>query len=194
MSAIEKENGAQRGPDDLQDRVVKISRVSKVVKGGRRFGFSSLVVVGDRKSKVGFGVGGAGEVPDAIKKGSEKAKKNLVTVFQSNGTIPFEVDGKYGASKVRMYPAKPGKGVIAGGSVRMILELAGIKDIVCKVHGSKNPHNVVRATFDGLNQLFDLQEYAKMRETTGEELLQKREDSRSMREDSKDQLPKVNTK
>lgn len=137
----------------LQDKVVKISRVAKVVKGGRSFSFSALVVVGDSKGKVGFGVGKAREVPEAIKKASEQAKKNLHTIHHVGGTLPFEVDGRYGSSTVRMHPAKAGKGVIAGGPVRMVVELAGFKDIVCKIHGSKNGHNVVRATINGLTQL-----------------------------------------
>lgn len=147
----------------LQDRVVKISRVAKVVKGGRRFSFSALVVVGDSKNKVGFGVGKAGEVPEAIKKASEQAKKNLRSIRHIEGTLPFEVDGHYGSSVVRMYPAKAGKGVIAGGPVRMVVELAGLKDIVCKVHGSKNGHNVVRATMDGLEQLMTKEYCLKQR-------------------------------
>lgn len=148
----------------LQDKVVKISRVAKVVKGGRRFSFSALVVVGDSKGKVGFGVGKAGEVPEAIKKASEQAKKNLQSVKHLNGTLPFEVDGRYGSSVVRMYPAKAGKGVIAGGPVRMVVELAGLKDIVCKVHGSKNGHNVVRATMNGLSQLMTKEQCFKNRD------------------------------
>ena len=142
----------------LQDKVVKISRVAKVVKGGRSFSFSALVVVGDSKGKVGYGVGKAREVPEAIKKASEQAKKSLQTVRHIGGTLPFEVDGRSGSSTVRMYPAKAGKGVIAGGPVRMVVELAGLKDIVCKVHGSKNGHNVVRATMDGLSQLMTKEE------------------------------------
>lgn len=141
----------------LQDKVVKISRVAKVVKGGRSFSFSALVVVGDGKTKVGFGVGKAREVPEAIRKASEQAKKSLQTVKHIGGTLPFEVDGRCGSSTVRMYPAKAGKGVIAGGPVRMVVELAGLKDIVCKVHGSKNGHNVVRATMDGLSQLMTIE-------------------------------------
>ena len=148
----------------LQDKVVKISRVAKVVKGGRRFSFSALVVVGDSKGKVGFGVGKAGEVPEAIRKASEQAKKNLQTIKHVGGTLPFEVDGRCGASVVRMYPAKAGKGVIAGGPVRMVVELAGLKDIVCKIHGSKNGHNVVRATMDGLTQLMTKQQCFKKRD------------------------------
>jgi small subunit ribosomal protein S5 len=153
----------EKEAEGLQDRIVKVSRVSKVVKGGRRFSFSALVVVGDRTNKVGFGVGGAGEVPDAIKKASDQAKKSLKSIYKVKGTIPFEVEGRFGSSRVKMYPAQPGKGIIAGGAVRIILELAGVKDIVCKVHGSRNGHNVVRATFDGLDQLFSAQAYADMR-------------------------------
>ena len=164
----EKEN------EGLQDKVVAISRVAKVVKGGRRFSFSALVVVGDGKGRVGYGVGKAGEVPDAIRKASEQAKKNLRNVHHVDGTIPFEVDGHYGPSLVRMYPAKKGKGVIAGGAVRTIVELSGVKDIVCKVHGSKNGHNVVRATIDGLNQLVELSEYARQRGMPAEQLIQAR--------------------
>tara|TARA_Y100000991_G_scaffold209519_1_gene189774 strand:+ start:1014 stop:1544 length:531 start_codon:yes stop_codon:yes gene_type:complete len=147
----------------LQDKVVSISRVAKVVKGGRRFSFSSLVVVGDGESRVGFGVGKAGEVPDAIRKGSEQAKKNLVDIPHVEGTLPYEVYGRHGSSSVMMSPAKKGKGIIAGGAVRMVVELAGIKDIVCKIHGSKNGHNVVRATLDGLQQLMVAENRAKER-------------------------------
>lgn len=149
--------------DALQDRVVHIARVAKVVKGGRRFSFSALVVVGDTKEKVGFGLGKAGEVPDAIRKGSEQAKKVLFTVPTVDGTIPFEVVGRFGSAKVVMYPAKKGKGIIAGGAVRTIIELAGVRDIVAKVHGTKNYQNVVRATMDGLQQLVSLKEYAATR-------------------------------
>ena len=147
----------------LVDKVVSISRVAKVVKGGRRFSFSALVVVGDGKEKVGFGVGKAGEVPDAIRKGSEQAKKNMQKVSHVKGTLPFEVKGRFGSSFVRMYPAKEGKGVIAGGAVRIVVELAGLKDIVCKIHGSKNSHNVVRATMDGLLQLMTKEECQEIR-------------------------------
>lgn len=159
--------------DGLQDKVVSISRVAKVVKGGRRFSFSALVVVGDGKEKVGFGVGKAGEVPDAIRKASEHAKKNLQQIPHTKGTLPFEVNGKFGSSSVRMYPAKAGKGVIAGGAVRLIVELAGIKDIVCKVHGSKNGHNVVRATMDGLSQLISAESYAHHRNISVDQLQEK---------------------
>lgn len=156
-------NFKEKETDGFQDRVVAINRVAKVVKGGRRFSFSALVVVGDGKSKVGFGVGKAGEVPDAIKKASEQAKKSLIDVSQVKGTLPFEVDGRFGASQVRMYPAKTGKGIIAGGAVRTLVELSGLQDIVCKVHGSKNAHNVVRATIDGLKQLMTIEQYADAR-------------------------------
>ena len=167
-------NLKEKESDGFQDRVVAINRVAKVVKGGRRFSFSALVVVGDGKNKVGFGVGKAGEVPDAIKKASDQAKKNLISVAQSNGTLPFEVDGTFGSSTVRMYPAKSGKGIIAGGAVRTLVELSGVQDIVCKVHGSKNPHNVVRATIDGLKQLMTIEDYGKSRGISSENLQQLR--------------------
>lgn len=146
--------------DGLQDRVVHIARVAKVVKGGRRFSFSALVVVGDGKERVGFGLGKAGEVPDAIRKASDQAKKNMVRIPTFEGTIPYEVVGKYGACEVLMNPAAKGKGIIAGGAVRVITELAGIRDIVCKVHGTKNAGSVVRATIDGLLQLQTIEDYA----------------------------------
>lgn len=150
----------ERDADGLQDRVVHIARVAKVVKGGRRFSFSALVVVGDGKERVGFGLGKAGEVPDAIRKASEQAKKNMVRVELVEGTIPFDVLGRYGACSVLMNPAKKGKGIIAGGAVRVVTELAGLRDIVCKVHGTKNAGSVVRATIDGLTQLQRLEDYA----------------------------------
>ncbi|MBM4251163.1 MAG: 30S ribosomal protein S5 [Deltaproteobacteria bacterium] len=146
--------------DALQDRVVHIARVAKVVKGGRRFSFSALVVVGDGKDRVGYGLGKAGEVPDAIRKASDQAKKNMVRIPTFDGTIPYEVEGRYGSCIVLMHPAQKGKGIIAGGAVRVITELAGIRDIVCKVHGTKNAGSVVRATIDGLQQLMTIEEYA----------------------------------
>lgn len=153
----------EKREDAFQDRVVSIARVAKVVKGGRRFSFSALVVVGDGKGQVGYGLGKANEVPDAIRKGSEQAKKTLISIPKVGGTIPFDVIGKYGSAKVVMYPAPKGKGIIAGGSVRTILDLAGVEDVVCKVHGTKNHQNVVRATIDGLKQLMLLEDYAKGR-------------------------------
>jgi small subunit ribosomal protein S5 len=161
---VARELKQQQGNEEpLQDRVVHIARVAKVVKGGRRFSFSALVVVGDGKERVGFGLGKAGEVPDAIRKGADQARKNMRTIRTTNGTIPFDVVGKYGSATVLMNSAKAGKGIIAGGAVRVIVELAGIRDIVCKVHGTKNHQNVVRATMNGLTQLISMEDYAKER-------------------------------
>lgn len=167
-------NHREQKEDLYQDKVISIARVAKVVKGGRRFSFSALVVVGDGKGKVGFGLGKANEVPDAIRKGSDQAKKHLIDVSTTHGTIPFEVDGKFGSAKVVMFPAKKGKGIIAGGSVRVIVELAGIEDIVCKVHGTRNPKNVVRAVFDGLSQLQSISEYSRKRGKSESEVFQAR--------------------
>jgi len=139
--------------DEFVDRVVYIGRVTKVVKGGKNFSFNALCVVGDEKGKVGYGLGKALEVPAAIKKGIKKAKKNLIEVPIVNHTIPYEVWGHFGASTVMLKPAKPGTGVIAGATVRAVVESAGIKDIVTKCYGSTNPHNVVKATIDALKQL-----------------------------------------
>lgn len=175
----EKEN------KEFQDHVVNIARVAKVVKGGRRFSFSALVVVGDGKDKVGFGVGKAGEVPDAIRKASEAAKKDMITVPHVGGTIPFEVEGVFGSSRIIMLPAKKGKGIIAGAAVRTIVELSGLSDIVCKIHGSRNHHNVVRATMDGLRQLISLEDYAQKRGKTAEEVYQARHKEETT-EDKKD--------
>lgn len=160
--------------DGLQDRVVHIARVAKVVKGGRRFSFSALVVVGDGKEKVGFGLGKAGEVPDAIRKASDQAKKNMVKINTVDGTIPYDVVGRYGACSVVMNPAKKGKGIIAGGAVRVLTELAGIRDIVAKVHGTKNSGSVVRATIDGLKQLVTIETYATRKGVAPESAQQKR--------------------
>ena len=164
----------EKKEDIFQDRVVNIARVAKVVKGGRRFSFSALVVVGDGKGQVGFGLGKANEVPDAIRKGSEQAKKGLVTVRKNGGSIPFEVVGRYGSARVLMYPAKKGKGIIAGGAVRIICELAGIEDIVCKVHGTRNQQNVVKAVVDGLSQLEGIEQYAGRRGKEAADVLQVR--------------------
>ncbi|MCB0392832.1 MAG: 30S ribosomal protein S5 [Bdellovibrionales bacterium] len=141
---------------EVQERVVAINRVAKVVKGGRRFSFAALVVAGNGKGEVGFGTGKAGEVPEAIGKATRIAKKELKSYkLKDNRTIPHEVIGTFGSAKVVMIPAAPGTGVIAGGPVRAVLETAGIKDILTKCVGSRNPHNAVRATIDGLNQLVD---------------------------------------
>jgi small subunit ribosomal protein S5 len=155
---------------DLEERVVQINRVSKVVKGGRRFSFSTMVVVGDGKGHVGVGMGKAGEVPEAIRKGVEAAKKNLIRVPLSNTTVPHEVQTSFASSKVRLIPAAPGTGVIAGRGVRPVVEAAGIKDVLSKRYGSNNPINVVKATFEALSELTSVDEQARLRGMTTREL------------------------
>jgi len=155
---------------NLKDKVVYINRVAKVVKGGRRFSFSALVVVGDENGHVGFGRGKAGEVPEAIRKAIEHAKKALIKIPIKDGTIPHGIIGEYGAGKVIMKPAKPGTGLIAGGPVRAIMEVAGIRNIVAKSLGSRNPINTVRATIDGLSKLKNEESILKrMGKATGQQ-------------------------
>ncbi len=150
--------------DRFEDRVVSVSRVSKTVKGGRRMSFSALVVVGDKQGSVGYGLGKAAEVPEAVRKAVAQARKSLINVPMQKETIPFVVNTKYGASRLLLSPAKEGSGIVAGSSVRAVAELAGIPNLMAKIQGSRNPHNVIKAVFKGLQQLSTTEEYLKARQ------------------------------
>lgn len=159
---------------ELKERVIAINRTAKVVKGGRRFGFNAIVVVGDGNGHVGYGLGKANEVSDAISKGADNARKNLVRVPILKHTLPHEVKAKFGAAHVFLKPASPGTGVIAGGPVRAIMEAAGVQDVLSKIVGSSNPHNVVKATIEALLNLMDASALAKRRNMTMPELFSRR--------------------
>jgi small subunit ribosomal protein S5 len=169
-----RRNGPRRNrpkvEKEFEERVVTINRVTKVVKGGRKFRFAALVVIGDKKGRVGFGTGKANEVPDAIRKASEAAKRNVIRVPNVHGTIPHEVDGRYGSGHVFIRPASEGTGIIAGGPVRAVVELAGYSDIISKCIGSRTPINMVRATMEGLKSLRTAQQVAELRDKKIEEI------------------------
>jgi small subunit ribosomal protein S5 len=168
VAAAERDRQNDAGDDDLIDRVVHINRVAKVVKGGRRFSFSALVVVGDGQGKVGVGLGKANEVPEAIRKGTDQAKKSMFSVSLKGSTIPHPVTGNFGAGSVMLRPASDGTGVIAGGAVRAVVESAGVSNILTKSLGSDNPYNVVHATVNALKQLRSAEDHAARRGKTVE--------------------------
>ena len=161
----------EKEPSEFKERLVSINRVAKVVKGGKNFRFTALMVVGNENGKVGVGLGKAVEIPEAVRKGVEDAKRHMIEVPIVGTTIPHEVEGKFGKGHVRMLPAEEGTGVIAGGPARAVLEMVGIKDIRTKSFGSNNPSNCVKATLNGLSQLRTIEEVAKLRGKTVEEIL-----------------------
>jgi len=162
-----------RAGEELIEKIIQISRVTKVTKGGKRLRFAALVVVGDGKGRVGYGLGKAPEVPDAIRKAIEKAKKSMIKVPVVRGTIPHSIQSKFGSSMILLKPAPAGTGVIAGGTVRAIMDAVGITDVVTKALGSTNPHNLVKATFKALTQLQDIEYVAKKRGKTISEILER---------------------